>query len=205
MISFLTLYASSSCMIVALTGNIGSGKSEVAKIFRKAGYRILNTDKIAHQLYKRGDIREKTAKAFGKKILTNGRIDRRKLKDVVFYSHSELRKLNKIIHPEIIKEIRKRSKGKTLIEGALLIEAGFRDYDKLILVTIDKEKQIQRLLEKGKYREKELENIIRSQMPQEKKLKYADYIIDNSGTKKELEKNVRKLVKEFNLLPHLSH
>lgn len=188
-------------MIIALTGNIGSGKSAAAELFVKAGYAPVNADKIGHVLYKRKDIKEKVIGKFGKGILTKGNIDRRKLKNIVFYNYKKLIQLNKIVHPEILMEIKKRIKkinnSNIIIEGALIVEAKFKDYDKLILLTIDREKQIKRLLKKGKYNKEEINNIISSQLAQEKKLKYADYIVDNSGSKKELEENIQKIINEL--------
>ncbi|MCK5283618.1 MAG: dephospho-CoA kinase, partial [Nanoarchaeota archaeon] len=110
-------------------------------------------------------------------------------------------KLNKIVHPEIIAEINKiidEKKGKDIvIEGALIIETKFKNYDKLIVVTIDKAEQIKRLLKKGKYNKDEINNILKSQIAQERKIRYADYIIDNSGSKNGFGKNVKKLIKEL--------
>ncbi len=79
----------------------------------------------------------------------------------------------------------------------MLIEFGFKEYDAMILVTIDRDMQIKRLLKKGKYNKKEIENIIDSQMSQEKKAKYADFIIDNSGKKSEFKKNLIKIIKSI--------
>lgn len=188
-------------MIVAITGNIGSGKTNASLLFRKAGYALLNADKIGHELYKRKDIKQKVIKTFTKEILTKEEIDRKKLKNIVFHNHKELIRLNKIVHPEILKEIKRKIKEKKnkniAIEGALLIETKFKDYNNLLLITIDKSIQIKRLLKKGKYNKVEINNIIKSQLAQQKKLRYADYIVDNSGTKKEFERNIKKIIKEL--------
>ena len=188
-------------MIIAITGNIGSGKSEVCRLFENAGYHLIDADKVGHKLYLKPDMKDKVIERFGEGILTHEEVDRKKLKKIVFYDAEELRALNKIVHPEIIKEIKKEIasiKDKhVILEGAILIEMGETDFDKLLLVTVEKGKQIDRLLKKGKYNKEEINNIIASQMPQEEKIGHADYIIDNSGNMKELERNVKKLIKEI--------
>jgi dephospho-CoA kinase len=186
-------------MIVGITGNIGAGKSAAANIFWKQGYKKIDADKIGHELYKRNDIKQKIVKKFTREVLTDGEIDRKKLKKVVFYDSRELKRLNKIMHPAIVKEIKERIKDvrNVVVDGALLIEAKFKDYDKLLLVTIDFDKEIERLLAKGKYTRNEIQNIMNSQMGQDKKLKYADYVVDNSGSIKEFERNIRKIIKKI--------
>jgi dephospho-CoA kinase len=188
-------------MIVAITGNIGSGKTEVCRIFQEEGWHLIDADKVGHRLYLRPDMKEGVIERFGDGILTEGEIDRKKLKAIVFYNPGELKALNKIMHPEIIKEIRKEIAGikdkHVILEGAILIEMGEHDFDKLLLVTVEKGKQMERLLKKGKYNKEELNNILKSQMPQEEKIKYADYIVDNSGTLDELEKNVKRIIAEL--------
>lgn len=73
-------------MIVAITGNIGSGKSTAVELFVKAGYSLINADIIGHELYLVSRIKTKVIRNFGKGILTKGEIDRKKLKDIVFYN-----------------------------------------------------------------------------------------------------------------------
>ena len=189
-------------MILGITGIFGSGKTTVAKLFAKYGYKHINADEIGHQLLNKSSIKNKVIKAFGKSILTNNKIDRRKLKDIVFINHKELIKLNKIIHPEIIREISsiiKGSKNKNImVDGALLIETkSLNLIDKLIIVKINKKEQLKRIKRKKKYTKNEINNIIKSQLSQNQKLKYADYILDNSKSLKKTEKQVKKVVNEI--------
>ena len=133
-------------MKLGITGVFGSGKTTVAKLIAKHGYKHINADEVGHKLLNKKSIKEKIIKKFGKKILTNNRIDRAKLKDIVFNNHNELVKLNKIIHPLIIKQIKsiiKNSKNKKIIvDGALLIEAKCSTiFDKLIVVKINEKEQ----------------------------------------------------------------
>ena len=94
--------------------------------------------------------------------------------------------------------IKESGEDKVVVDGALLIEAkGLSLVDKLIVVKIDRHEQIRRALKKGKYNREEIENIIKSQLSQEEKLKYADYVVDNSGDLVNTEKQVEKIIEEL--------
>ena len=190
-------------MKLGITGVFGSGKTTVAKLIAKHGYKHINADEVGHKLLNKKSIKEKIIKKFGKKILTNNRINRAKLKRIVFNHHNKLVKLNKIIHPSIIKEIKsiiKNSKNKKIIvDGALLIEAKCQNlFDKLIVVKINKKEQLRRALKKKKYTKQEMYNIISSQLPQKEKLKYADIIVDNSGSLEKTKKQVDRILRKLN-------
>jgi dephospho-CoA kinase len=185
-------------MIIGITGIFGSGKTIVSRLFAKHGYKVVNADEIGHRLLNKRPIKDKVIKVFGKSILVNNRINRRKLKDIVFNNHRKLIKLNKIIHPPIIKEIKsiiKKSKNKKIvIDAALLIEVkALSLVDKLIVVKINKKEQLKRVLKKKKYNKKEIRNIIKSQLSQKEKLKYGDYIVDNSGSLNNTKKQVNRI------------
>jgi dephospho-CoA kinase len=165
-------------MIIGITGNFGSGKTTVAKAFGRMGYFVIDADKIGHDILKK-EAYAKVVKAFGKGILKNRKIDRKKLGQIVFNDKSKLRKLNKITHPIIIKNINKKIKSlknkKIIIDAAVLIEAKwYKICDKVIVVKISKENQLKRAKNK-----EYAKAIIKNQMSQTKKLKYADFVIDN--------------------------
>ncbi len=169
-------------MIIGVTGIFGSGKTTIAEEFSKRGYKTINVDKVGHKLLNRKDIKKKILDEFGN-VLTKGKVDRRKLKDIVFYDHKKLVRLNKIIHPYLIKEVKSQIKAskKAVVDAALLIELGLHRYvDDVIVVKISKANAVKRVLNKGKYTKQEVENILRSQMPQAKKIVHADFVIDNN-------------------------
>ncbi|MGB2764732.1 MAG: dephospho-CoA kinase [Candidatus Aminicenantaceae bacterium] len=180
-------------LIVALTGGIAVGKSVVANILKELGCYIHHSDKIAHDLSMPGEPAwEKIVAHFGEKILKkNKTINRAQLGKIIFSNKKEQAFLNELIHPlvfekkkEIIKTLKKEGRYKIFVsEAALTIEAGFADFfDKIITTHCRKEVQIDRLMKRDQISRAEALNKIKSQMPPEEKLKYADYIIDSSGS-----------------------
>jgi len=192
-------------MILGITGTIGSGKSAAAGIFEKYGFKVINADELYHKISKPNKlIYGKITKEFGKKILNPDKsINRDKLKKIVFSDDKKLKKLNSITHPTIIFEIKKLIKkfknSNIIVDAPLLLESDAKKLvDKIIVVKCDDKVRIKRLLKKGKHSQKEIREITKSQMPMEKKLKFADFVIDNSGDLRNLENQVRTTVNKLN-------
>ena len=192
-------------MILGITGTIGSGKSAAAGIFEKYGFKVINADELYHKISKPNKlIYGKITKEFGKKILNPDKsINRDKLKKIVFSDDKKLKKLNSITHPTIIFEIKKLIKkfknSNIIVDAPLLLESDAKKLvDKIIVVKCDDKVRIKRLLKKGKHSQKEIREITKSQMPMEKKLKFADFVIDNSGYLRNLENQVRTIVNKLN-------
>src|SRR3989338_3190129 len=192
-------------MILGITGTIGSGKSAAAGIFEKYGFKVINADELYHKISKPNKlIYGKITKEFGKKILNPDKsINRDKLKKIVFSDDKKLKKLNSITHPTIIFEIKKLIKkfknSNIIVDAPLLLESDAKKLvDKIIVVRCDDKVRIKRLLKKGKHSQKEIREITKSQMPMEKKLKFADFVIDNSGYLRNLENQVRTIVNKLN-------
>ena len=192
-------------MILGITGTIGSGKSAAAGIFKKYGFKVINADELYHKISKPNKlIYGKITKEFGKKILNPDKsINRDKLKKIVFSDDKKLKKLNSITHPTIIFEIKKLIKkfknSNIIVDAPLLLESDAKKLvDKIIVVKCDDKVRIKRLLKKGKHSQKEIREITKSQMPMEKKLKFADFVIDNSGDLRNLENQVRTTVNKLN-------
>ena len=185
-------------MILGITGSIGSGKTTVSNLFRKYGFKVINVDKFYASIYRKNkSLRSKVKEEFGT-------ISRAKLKKTVLNNPNKLKKLNKITHPVIIDEIKKSIKNikkankdlKIIIDAPLLLEArALNLVDKLIIVKCDEKMQIRRLLKKGKYNKQEIKSIIKSQMPLKEKLKYADFVLDNNNDLKQLEEQVKNIIK----------
>lgn len=191
---------------MGITGSFGSGKTTVARQFFSLGAKIIDADKIAHKIIKPGNkIYRKIIRVFGKNILKNGKtVDRQKLSSVVFNNKNALKKLNRIMHPEIIRVIRKcikSSRAKIIVlDAPLLIEAGLRGpVDKLIVVKINRKKQLERLIKKTSLSRADILKRIHHQMPLSRKTNLADFVIDNSGTIKETKRQVKNICKNMNL------
>jgi len=182
---------------LGITGCLGSGKSTVAGIFKSWGAKIVDADKIAHSCMRKGSpAYRKIVAFFGKGILNRSKeINRAKLGDLVFSKAISLKKLEGIVHPQVISKIRtkikKIKKGVVILDAPLLLEAGLRSVvDKIIVVKLKRKMQIKRLSKKGNYSQAKIKRIIESQIPLREKMRVADFIIDNNGKLSETKKQV---------------
>ncbi|KAF1085694.1 Dephospho-CoA kinase [Sporotomaculum syntrophicum] len=191
-------------LIVGLTGNIGSGKSSVARYFKELGARVIDTDQVARDVVAPGTPGlQQIVQYFSADILNpDGTLDRLKMAEIVFHDSEALKQLNAIVHPIIRTELLKamtdyKSKPDTpllIIEAPLLIETGlYKLVDEVWLVTVNSEAQIQRVMKRDKATEEQVSSRLASQMPQEDKIPYADRIIDNSGNPENTIKQVRQI------------
>ena len=176
---------------VGLTGSIGVGKSFVASVFVELGCHVLDADQTAREVVMPGTPGLKTVvEVFGEDILaTDGTLDRKRLGMLIFADQSQRERLNHILHPFIIArqdEIlnaweAEDPDGIGIVDAALMIESGgYKRFDKLIVVHCRPEVQLERLMLRDKLSRDEALRRINSQMPQEEKQKFADYLIDTS-------------------------
>ena len=176
---------------VGLTGSIGVGKSFVASVFVELGCHVLDADQTAREVVMVGTPGLKAlVDAFGEEILNaDGTLDRKRLGAVIFADQSQRERLNHILHPFIIArqdEIlnaweAEDPDGIGIVDAALMIESGgYKRFDKLIVVHCRPEVQLERLMLRDKLSRDEALRRINSQMPQEEKQKFADYLIDTS-------------------------
>ena len=174
-----------------LTGGIGSGKSTIARFFAALGCVTVDADQIVARLYQPGEAgHEALVRTYGAGILLeDGTVDRRKLAGIAFASEESAKALNALIHPIVVAEevdwmaAEEQRAGDRIvvIEATLLIEAGGKErYDRIVVVDVDPETQLARAVARGMTRE-EAARRIAHQMPREERLRYADYVIDNSG------------------------
>ncbi len=189
---------------VGLTGGLASGKSFVGKTLGDLGCFVIRSDEIGHQVIEPGgEAYAGVVQEFGTGILNpDGQIDRRKLAALVFRNPERLAKLNALVHPPVRARTRQileahaatHPHGVAAVEAAILVETGsYRDYEKLIVAVCSVEQQIERAMARdGVTHEEVLERLSR-QMPLEEKVKYADYLVDTSGTKEETQAQVRAI------------
>ena len=191
-------------MIVGLTGGIASGKSTVSNVFKNFGVEIADADIIAKKISERADVINEIAKIFGKDILSeDGKIDRIKMKNIVFSDKSRLKELNGIIHPKVLEEF-KKIKEKTpkndiiIFDIPLLFEAGMDTMcDKIILVYADRETQIERIKVRDGVSRELAEKIIDAQMSLEEKKNRSQIHIENNGTQEELRKKIEDIYRDL--------
>ena len=181
---------------VGLTGGIATGKTTVVAMLRELGCRVLEADKIAHQVMEPGGAAyEDVVREFGREILSlDGLVDRRKLGAIVFADPKRLARLNAIVHPPVLEEQsrelaaieRADPYAIAVAEAALLIEAGFdKQLEFLVVTWCTLEQQLARLTDSGKGRGLTIEQArqrIAAQMPIDEKRQRADEVIDCSGT-----------------------
>lgn len=188
--------------VIGLTGPIGAGKDEVAKILRRKGALIIDADKVAHTLYMtQSPVWKEIIKTFGVKVLNRGGIiNRKKLAEIVFSDKALLKKLNEIVHPYLKEAIiglcedREQGSGGPstslgasrgqliVINAAVLKEIGLIDYvDEVWVVMASKEKRMKRLVKAGFSKEKAKKRI-NAQASQKDYLKIADVVMRNDGT-----------------------
>lgn len=173
-------------MIIGITGSIACGKSTVSNYLKSKGYIVIDADKIGHEALDDDYVKEKLILAFGNEILDDNKINRQKLGELVFGNSSNLNVLNSIIHPEIRKKIlekidKNNDKEFIFIDVALLFEAKFDDLvDKIIVVYVDKNTQLTRLMKRNSISEKEALSRIVSQMSPIEKAKLGDYTVNNN-------------------------
>ena len=187
-------------LVIGITGSFACGKSTVAKMFKTKTSELIDADKVAHEALRQGgNIYKKiVALDFAKGILKkNKNIDRTKLAKIVFFNSSALEKLNRIVHPEVIKEISRRikdSKKKIIIlDAPLIIESGLRPLvDRLLVVTANRGQQFSRA--KSRFLSKsEITKRIKSQISQDGKARFANFIIDNSRELSETRRQVSEI------------
>lgn len=194
-------------IIIGLSGGIASGKSTISNILKDMEIPVIDSDTIAHTVVQKGSpVLNSLTRTFGIEILNaDGSLNRKKLGNIVFNNNENLKKLNNIAHPaikeEIIKSIdfyRRSGKKCCVVDGALLMEGIFKDLvNLLILVYVNRDTQLKRLMDRNLIGYDEALSKINSQMPFEEKRKYADYIIDNSYDLEYTRKQVNKIMNEI--------
>ena len=194
--------------VIGLTGGIASGKSAVAAIFQKAGAIIIDADRIARAVVKKGlpAYREIVAQFGTEVLLSNGEINRNMLGDIIFKNPQKKQLLNSIVHPHVSEEVNRRIKqiqkahpnAVVVLDVPLLIEAGMHNnLSEIIVVYTPQDIQIQRLMQRDHISEADALARVQSQMPIEEKKQQASIVIDNSGTVENTRRQTLEIIKRL--------
>ncbi len=194
-------------MVIGITGEIGAGKTTLAKIFESWGAQLISGDEIGWELLEPDEPTHRLLlKKYGRDILSSkGRIDRRKLGRVVFSSPEKTREFDDVIHPELLRRLKermaiaKKRSSLVIVDAALIVEWGIVDeFNKLIVVIADVEERTERSKRSRKLSDQELRDRFRSQLPRGEKTKYADWVIENNGNLRELREEAERIWRELN-------
>jgi len=190
-------------IVIGLTGGIGSGKSEVSRMLKAWGARIIDADQLGHQAYQpRTEAWKAVVAAFGDQILQrNGEVDRNKLGTIAFSNPEALARLNAIMHPrmhEMIKEqlegLRARGTAVAVVEAAVLIEAGWTPLmDEIWVTEAEEDVVVERVRRRSNLPDEEIHRRIRSQLTNKERAKHATAVIENNGGLAELHQRVQEL------------
>ncbi|HEY6182729.1 MAG TPA: dephospho-CoA kinase [Terriglobales bacterium] len=191
---------------VGLTGGIAAGKSIVGEMFVRLGAHLIQADQISHQLMQPGQpVHKEVVRHFGSAILNPDQtVNRPKLAEAAF--SGRIQELNQIVHPAVVKRQREwmdeigqsDPHAIAIVEAALILEAGFEgDFDRLIVVTCRPEQRAQRWAQRMNLDEEkarlEVTRRMAAQLPDEAKIKAADYVVDNSGSLDETQKQAGEI------------
>jgi dephospho-CoA kinase len=199
---------------VGLTGGVACGKSTVGEMFVARGARLIKADEIAHQLMRPGQpVYQEVVQHFGRGIVgEDGTIDRQKLAREAF-GGGRFEELNRLVHPAVIahqerwmeEEAARHGDAVVIVEAALIVEAGVQKrFDKIIMVTCRPEQKAARFAERqgitDEAARQEVERRQAAQRSDEEKIRAADYVIDNSGSRAETERQVEQVFCELKRL-----
>jgi len=193
---------------VGLTGGIASGKSTVSEAFARLGAKVLDADEVAREVVLPGKPAwTKLRHTFGSEFFhPDGRLNRSKLRRLVFADPEQRSRLNEIVHPEVMREIDFRFEQLTssaehavvLVDVPLLIEVGVAHrFDKLVVVYANESVQVMRLMQRDGLSREEARQALSVQIDLREKAKKADFVIDNSGTPEETQAQVEKVWQEL--------
>jgi dephospho-CoA kinase len=193
---------------VGLTGGIASGKSTVSEAFARLGAKVLDADEVAREVVLPGQPAWlKLQQAFGPEFFhPDGRLNRSKLRRLVFADPEQRSRLNAIVHPEVMREIDFRFEQLTssaehavvLVDVPLLMEVGVAHrFDKVVVVYANESVQVMRLMQRDGLSREEARQALSVQIDLREKAKKADFVIDNSGTPGETQAQVEKVWQEL--------
>lgn len=196
-------------LTIGLTGGIASGKSTVSKMFQAIGIQVIDADIEARLAVEKGErAYNDIVNYFGEEILQqDGSINREKLGSIVFHDESKRKALNSFVHPAVrermlakVEEAKNNGSQAIVLDIPLLIEGKLQYMaDKILLVYVDEETQLKRLMERNQFSKEDALARINSQMPLKEKIEFADAVIDNNGTIENTEQQLKEILTQWGL------
>lgn len=169
-----------------LTGNIGSGKSTVARIFQALGVPVFNADLEAKNLYREKEVLQEVTNAFGNSVIDDkGELDKARLAAIIFSDKEKLKQINAIIHPKVRRKYynwlgRNSNVPYTLQEAAIMIESGlYKQMDKIIVVTAPQHERLQRISSRDGFDKEEILKRMENQYSESMLRSYASFVVEN--------------------------
>ncbi|MBI4552705.1 MAG: dephospho-CoA kinase [Candidatus Latescibacteria bacterium] len=202
------LTGGAAVVVVGVTGGIATGKSVVCRVFEELGGVVISADRVGHEVLGRADVRDRLIEAFGRDMLSpDGTVDRRTLGKFVFGDPAARERLNQIVHPSLLAEVRRQIAalrasgfgGVVVLDAALLIEwgpAGLVDY--VVVVTAPEDQQMARLVEQKGFSAEEAAQRVAAQVSPQERLRWADAVINASGSVSETERQARGVWEAIN-------
>ncbi len=183
-----------STIKVAITGNIGSGKSTFADYLNSKGYPVLNADNISKEILSSDqDVKSQVINEFGSESFSDEKVNKKFLADKVFSNPEKLIKLNFILHPKVLSNIdsliesKYKNNNVVFVEAALIYEVGMENnFEYVVLITADYEIRLQRSIAGNNFTEEDFESRDNNQIPQEEKKEHADFIFSNNSSEEDL-------------------
>jgi dephospho-CoA kinase len=188
--------------IIGLTGGIGSGKTTIGNYFRSLGIPVYVADEEGRKLTDSAAVLLQIESVFGEKVFDHGKLNRKKISEIVFNNPEQLQKLNNIIHPAVKKHFGSWVKQHinqpfVIRESAILFESGsYRDCDYIITVTAPIEERITRVMQRDHLSKEAVSDRIKNQMSDEERISKSDFVIQNTNiqyAEKQAEEILKKL------------
>ncbi|MGB9768602.1 MAG: dephospho-CoA kinase [Dictyoglomus sp.] len=170
---------------IGITGGIGTGKTLVINTLKELGIPVISADEIVRELQRDPYYLEKIREIFGDKVFEEGQLNRKKLAEIIFSDDKERKKLENLLHPPVLTEIKKRledfkDKEIVAVEVPLLFEVGIENwFDEIWVVYAPFEIQLERIIKRDNISQEEAIKRIKAQIPIEEKVKKADFVIYN--------------------------
>jgi len=191
-------------LVLGIQGGPASGKSTLAGLLAERGAGVIDADRIGHEILERPHVKQALTQAFGREILDRcGAVNRARLAEAAFADEQELRKLNDIVHPPLLEEIRRRvdglkhdgNVGLIVLDAALLTEWNLDEElcDLLVFVDAPVAARGQRAVASGRMSAEQFAKRSGAQLPDELKKGQADYVVNNAGSPAQLEQQAEKL------------